>query len=129
MIRLAPTLLWAVLASVAGSGLFLLKSQVQSQEAKLAALQHDIAAAHTSIHVLNAEWSYLNDPERLRRESESLLGMRPIEPDQIVAIDSLPMATAQDSEALAAKDNPKGAPKNAKVAALPGQSPQRRLRR
>jgi hypothetical protein len=87
----AATLLWAVLAVVSGAGLFLLKYQVQAEERHLRELRKDIAGTEQAIHVLKAEWSYLNDPLRLREQAERHLSMRPMRANQMVAIDSIPM--------------------------------------
>lgn len=87
----AATLLWAVMAAIAGTGLFLLKYQVQAEERHLRELRKDIAGTEQSIHVLRAEWSYLNDPLRLREQAERHLAMHPMRANQMVAIDSIPM--------------------------------------
>jgi len=89
-VRLATAAAWVILPIVAGSGLYLLKMQVEAQEQRLASLQRQIAEGRESIHVLNAEWSYLNDPVRLRDQAERLLGMHPIRPDRIVTLDRVP---------------------------------------
>lgn len=87
----AATFLWAFLAAISGAGLFLLKYQVQAEERHLRELRKDIAGAEQSIHVLKAEWSYLNDPLRLREQAERHLAMRPMRANQMVTIDSIPM--------------------------------------
>jgi len=87
----AATILWAILATIAGTGLFLLKYQVQAEERHLRELRKDIASTEQSIHVLKAEWSYLNDPLRLREQAERHLSMRPMRANQMVSIDSIPM--------------------------------------
>lgn len=87
----AATLLWAVLAVVAGTGLFLLKYQVQAEERHLRELHKDINGTEQAIHVLKAEWSYLNDPLRLREQAEHHLDMRPMRANQIVTIESIPL--------------------------------------
>jgi len=87
----AATLLWALLATIAGTGLFLLKYQVQAEERHLRELRKDIAGTEQSIHVLKAEWSYLNDPLRLRELAERHLAMHPMRANQMVAIDSIPL--------------------------------------
>ncbi len=93
------TILWAMLAAVAGTGLFLLKYEVQAQEEHLRDLRKDIVETEESIHVLRAEWSYLNDPLRLREEAERHLGLHPLKPAQILAsVDVLPMAGPQPAE-------------------------------
>lgn len=88
----AATLLWALLAAGAGTSLFMLKYEVQAQEQRLSSLRKDIVETQESIHVLKAEWSYLNDPARLREQAERHLGLHPLKPSQIVTIASLPMA-------------------------------------
>ena len=87
----AATFLWALLATIAGAGLFLLKYQVQAEERHLREVRKDIAGTEQSIHVLKAEWSYLNDPVRLREQAERHLAMHPMRANQMVAIDTIPM--------------------------------------
>lgn len=87
----AATFLWALLATVAGAGLFLLKYQVQAEERHLREVRKDIVGTEQSIHVLKAEWSYLNDPVRLREQAERHLAMHPMRANQMVSIDSIPM--------------------------------------
>ncbi len=87
----AATLLWALLATVAGAGLFLLKYQVQAEERHLKEVRKDIVGTEQSIHVLKAEWSYLNDPLRLREQAERHLAMHPMRANQMVSIESVPM--------------------------------------
>jgi len=87
----AATLLWALLATAAGAGLFLLKYQVQAEERHLREVRKDIVGTEQSIHVLKAEWSYLNDPLRLREQAERHLAMHPMRASQIVTIETIPM--------------------------------------
>lgn len=86
------TILWTGFALVVGVGLFLLKYEVQSLEDRLAGLNGGIRQNQETIHILKAEWSYLNDPERLRELNERHLALKPFKPEQIVAIAELPMA-------------------------------------
>ncbi|PKU22681.1 cell division protein FtsL [Telmatospirillum siberiense] len=95
----AATILWAVLAAAAGTSLFMLKYEVQAQEQRLSGLRKDIVEAQESIHVMKAEWSYLNDPARLREQAERHLGLHPLKPNQIVTIASLPMRDPKTDEA------------------------------
>lgn len=82
MIRIMVAL-WSVLAVGVGVGLFLLKHEVQSLEDDLNRINRDIQARQESIHVLKAEWSFLNDPARLRRLAETHLHMTAPLPDQV----------------------------------------------
>lgn len=117
------TILWGILAAVAGTGLFMLKYEVQAQEQRLTNLRKEIADTQESIHVLKAEWSYLNDPSRLREQAERHLGLHPLKPSQIATIASLPMADPQ-APALASEQQPAVAapePQPAPIAASPVQ--------
>lgn len=118
MIR-AATLVWAVLAIAVGVGLFMLKYEVQGLEDELARLNREIRSDRAAVHVLEAEWSYLNDPARLRDLASRHLGMAPLAPDQVSTVAQLPLRPAPEPEAEAA--DPK-APK-AKVPPQPTAPP------
>ncbi|MFA7429640.1 MAG: hypothetical protein WCZ23_05760 [Rhodospirillaceae bacterium] len=85
------TILWGVLAIACGIGLFLVKHQVQATEADLRQMQHQVRSDRSTIRVLEAEWTYLNDPARLSALSERVLGLVPLRPQQVVAMASLPV--------------------------------------
>lgn len=91
MIRGLPTTIaCACLAGAVGIGLFFIKHEVKEQEARLAELNHEIQSNQEAMHVLKAEWSYLNDPARLRTLSEKHLSMKVMGPKQIASLDTLP---------------------------------------
>ena len=87
---LAGTVLWTCVAGAVGIGLFFVKHEVKDLESRLGGLNRDIARNQEEMHVLKAEWSYLNDPARLRQLSERHLGMKPMAPNQIATLDTLP---------------------------------------
>jgi len=90
MIRgLIGTILATILAACVGVGLFFIKHEVKDQERRLAALNSQIQADQESIHVLRAEWSYLNDPIRLRALSEKHLGMHPVTSNQVATLEGV----------------------------------------
>ncbi|WP_404379363.1 hypothetical protein [Caenispirillum salinarum] len=93
MIRPAA-ILWGTLALGVGTGLFVLKVEVQALEDKLTRLNAQIRSDRAAVHVLEAEWSYLNDPARLRDQAERLLGMGPFAPSQVNSIAQLPLRPA-----------------------------------
>jgi len=96
--RHGATILWAVLATVAGTGLFMLKYQVQGEEQRLRHIQKQIVQTEEEIHVLKAEWSYLNEPTRLRELAERNLAMHPMKATQLSSIDSFGMAPPRPDE-------------------------------
>lgn len=89
MIRL---LIWSSLAAIAGVVLFQIKYEVQSVEDELIRTRRQIAANQESIHILRAEWSYLNDPQRLSDLAKRHLTLAPMSPAQIGTIAALPAA-------------------------------------
>jgi cell division protein FtsL len=77
------TLLFLLIAGAISIALFSVKYQVQELEDDLRSLNRSITMEWQSIHVLNAEWSHLNNPERLRKLARWHLGMQPIDPAQM----------------------------------------------
>lgn len=69
--------------------LFLITYQVQSVEKETAALNREAIAEEEAIHVLKAEWSYLNRPERLATLAERHLGLQSVGPAQLIAAKEL----------------------------------------
>jgi hypothetical protein len=93
MIRRA-TAFWMMLAITAGIGLFLLKYEVKAMEEELAAIQRDTLENLEAIHMLKAEWSYLNRPVRLEKLGRLLLDLAPPGPDQTASITDIPLRPA-----------------------------------
>ena len=86
------TLLWILLAAVVGFGLFQVKYKVQALEDDLARLNAAITAEQEQLHVLSAEWAYLNHPARLQELSTRYLPLRPPRVEQIGTLDGIPDA-------------------------------------
>ncbi len=121
MIRVS-VLVWTVILAFLGIGLFQVKYNVQSKERELRDVRRQIEANLTSIHVLEAEWSYLNDPLRLadlaRRHTELL----PTTPAQIGDIASLPPRPMETPAEPAAPES--GAPAAPLLSSAPEIAPQ-----
>ena len=77
------TLLITILAGSIGLGVFLLENRVRGLKSELNSLQQLIFSERETIRVLEAEWSHLNDPTRLRTMATQLLGMKPVSPNQL----------------------------------------------
>jgi hypothetical protein len=123
MLRLA-TLLWMALAIAVGLLLYNVKHEVQGLEQQLARLNRAIHATQERIHVLEAEWSLLNEPERLRALANRHLDLVPMRPAQFVepaAIAALPVAVPRADPAVAAAPA-EGRPQPASASA-PGAAP------
>ena len=97
------TTLIAILTSVViGIALFALKYQVRDLEGELTGINRQIIANREAIHVLHAEWTHLNDPDRLASLAKRLLQLQPVTPDRIGTVASLPLAADVQAAALAA---------------------------
>ncbi len=91
---LRKSLLYVVLALCAagtGGALLYASQEVREAEARLARLHRATAQEREAIHVLEAEWSFLNRPERLERLAAERLDMDPPVPKTLVhSVASLP---------------------------------------
>lgn len=94
------TLLWLALAALVGFGLFHVKYQVMALEESLTRLNAATLREQNQIHVLEAEWSYLNRPSRLEELAERYLELKPVTPNQLATVASLPKRKT-DEEILA----------------------------
>ena len=66
--------------------------RTQDAQARAETLQHRIARARERLRVLNAEWAYLNRPDRLRELAEinfDRLQLMPFQPYQFGRIDQV----------------------------------------
>lgn len=91
------TWVWLALALAIGFGLFQLKYQVQGLEQKLARLNRQTLESEEAIHVLKAEWSYLNQPERIQALAQKYLALQPLSGKQFGSVADLPMRAGADN--------------------------------
>ena len=89
------------LAAVLGGTLFQVKYKVIGYENELAALHEKTANDHEAIKVLHAELTYLCGPQRLQQLSDQFLTLKPIQPQQMVALNEI-VRIIQEEEALLA---------------------------
>ncbi len=85
---------WLLAVFVAGAGLYQLKYRVQTQEAKLTALNRTLFAEQEALHVLAAEWTYLNRPERLAELNRRYIKLKPVTAPQMAGLDEVPLPEA-----------------------------------
>lgn len=88
-------LLWPLLFAGLVIGLYNLKAQVEDQEKELARIQRAIEDEREAIQVLRAEWSYLNQPERLRRLAAAKLDLQPVAQRQLASMDRFAQRLAE----------------------------------
>ena len=92
------TLILFALAVVAGGVLFGIAFEVSALEERLAVLNKQITKDRDSIHVLRAEWSYLNQPERLHGLNQRYLDLQPLDGGQLSEIAALPVRPTPEPE-------------------------------
>ncbi|GIL39775.1 cell division protein FtsL [Roseiterribacter gracilis] len=90
MIRLS-TFVGLALASVAAGLVMHVSYRVQRTEAYLAKLEREIVREQDQIRVLDAEWSYLNDPARIEALARRHLLLGPMSVKKIVSLDAIPL--------------------------------------
>ena len=121
-------MMWLILAVFASTALFVLKYQVQALEERLAGLHRHILVEQEAVHVLNAEWAYINRPKRLEDLSARLLGLAPMDVNQFTTISELPIARLKDLDEpgnLAFNSEPRrlGTNQTGHTSAIPGTAP------
>ena len=85
MIRIG-TIVWFVVLAMLGVGLFQVKYAVQSKERELRTVNRQIIADREAMRVLEAEWSYLNDPVRLADLTRRHTDLAPVMASQIATL-------------------------------------------
>ncbi len=80
-----------MLVVLAASWTYKVNYQVQDAESRVAQLQRAIDRERSTIAVLDAEWAYLNRPERLRALSETYYSEL-----RLMPIDAMHFANLQD---------------------------------
>ena len=82
-------LLWPLLFAGMVFAVYHLKAQVEEREKDLARAQRAVETEREAIQMLRAEWSYLNQPERLRRLGAARLELQPVVARQMSSLDRL----------------------------------------
>jgi len=80
------TSIFFLLALLGGFLLFKVKYEVVEIEQKLAQAQLQILREKETLHILKAEWSHLNEPQRLQKLAQKYLEIVPMRTDQIAAV-------------------------------------------
>jgi hypothetical protein len=82
MIRLA-SLFWLALVAATGFATFKVKYAVQDIEEELNRVRKQTVIEHQEIHLLRAEWTTLNQPERLADLNRRFLSLAALAPKQL----------------------------------------------
>jgi cell division protein FtsL len=98
-LRITALIYMACFAALA-MGLYLVKYSVQSVQRDVATLKQQLASEKESLHLLNAEWAYLNRPERLSRLAGRHLDMVALDSRQITEMKAIPAAADTNGHAV-----------------------------
>lgn len=77
-------------------GLYDIKYRAEAAEKRVQQLERDIASEQEGIRVLRAEWSYLNQPERLQELAQRYTTLEALKAAQIGSFDDVPMPHKAD---------------------------------
>lgn len=89
---------WLVAGSASALILFQIKAEVQTLEQEITQTQRQILRDQEAVHILEAEWSYLNSPARIGALAERHLEMAPIPAERVIGFDDLPLPGAPEGE-------------------------------
>ena len=107
MMKISFIAVWLLLAAGAVAAMFHITFEVEKLEARLHDTNRQIVREQETTHVLRAEWSYLNRPQRLESLSKELLpNLVPVASAQFITFARLP----KRGEAEGAIDAPSVAP-------------------
>jgi len=84
-------LCWLAAGSVTAMILFQIKQEVRVLEDEIAAAQRQILHDQESVHILEAEWSYLNNPARIAALAEKHLKLAPIPAERVIGFADVPL--------------------------------------
>src|SRR6185312_3876282 len=84
------TLIWMVVIVVAAFLLYTVKYQVQSLKSQIADTAQQLEAEREALHVVAAEWAYLNRPQRLQELAAQYLSAANAGVGQIADVQNIP---------------------------------------
>lgn len=82
------TFFYSIVTAGLGIALFHTKYQVMKVENMLSSTHKELLKTEEAIHLLHAEWAYLNDPKRLKMLASKHLKMDKTTPLQMVSLES-----------------------------------------
>jgi cell division protein FtsL len=88
-----------------GSAVFMVANHVQQSEKKIRRLNAKIEFEQEGLRVLNAEWTYLNNPNRLAKVAAKHFGLQPVNGGQYITVAAIPMRAELDAAAAQVADD------------------------
>lgn len=84
-----PSVVWMFIIVAAAIGLYMAKYKVQSIKDEVEVVSAQLEEQREALHVIMAEWSYLNRPERLQSLNQKYLEHTPVMGEQVGDVESL----------------------------------------
>ncbi len=84
------TIFWMFVIVLGAFGLYLVKYKVQALKDEIAETETKITEERDSLHVIEAEWTYLNRPERLQALAGKYLALKPVAGEQLTELEAVP---------------------------------------
>lgn len=80
---------WVSVVVVASFMLYRVKYEVQSVKAQIVETSKEMAQEKEAMHVVSAEWAYLNRPERLQSLADKYLMGKSLTVDQVAEVEAI----------------------------------------
>lgn len=100
--------LWFTLTLIVALWSSVLKNRVQELERRLVTINANIQKDIADIHVLKAEWSHYNTPDRLRKLAYEQLSLENAKPEQIINYSALHFTYEDDNAPSVVHTDKKG---------------------
>lgn len=84
------TVVWMMVIVVASFMLYKVKYQVQALKNEVAATARELEREKEALHVVAAEWAYLNRPARLQKLASRYLASTDVTVSQIAEVEEIP---------------------------------------
>jgi hypothetical protein len=82
---------WMGGLTLAALGLYLVKYSVQDVQREVVSMRSQLVSERDNIHLLNAEWAYLNRPDRLEQLAAAHEDVQALSSVQIIDVQRLPV--------------------------------------
>ncbi len=102
MILRFSNIIWLLGVVLAAFGLYMVKYEVQAIKEEVKVYEAKLKLEQEALHVAQAEWAYLNNPERLLALTEKYLNLEPLRGDQMIDVAMLSMPPQDMEDGMAA---------------------------
>jgi len=89
---------WMGGIALAAFGLYLVKYSVQDVQREVVSMRAELAQENKTIHLLNAEWAYLNRPERLKALAAAHVAVEPVSGMQIIDVQHVQIIPVREEQ-------------------------------